>query len=90
MSSPKIRFQADKRDTAFWLDLVVNPTFIKGLDAALLQFNQTHPSTENMEMAASRFQQIAGAREFCRVLLTLGEAVKEKERMPSDNLNQPR
>lgn len=89
MSSPgpKQRFQESKDNLAFWSELVAKATFIRGLDAALLQYNEDLPDSDDAMTSAARFQRIKGAKRYRDLLLGLHEIAREKTPLPSMNLD---
>lgn len=90
MSSPKQRFQESKENTAFWSELVTKPTFLRGLDAALLQMHNELPDSDDPVTAAARFQRMAGAKRLRAILMDLPEIAKERTPLPDINLKQPK
>jgi hypothetical protein len=86
MSSPKTRFQESKENISFWSELVTKATFLRGLDAALLQFNRDLPRTDHAETAAANFHRIDGAGRLREILIGLPEIAKEKTPLPDINL----
>lgn len=90
MSSPKTRFQESKENLNFWQELVTKVTFIRGLDAALLQYQDDLPDSDDPVTSAARFQRIKGARRFREILIGLPEIAKEKTPLPDINLRPVR
>lgn len=90
MSSPKIRFQESKENVTFWSELVTKPTFLRGLDAALLQYGSELPDSDDPATAAARFQRMSGAQKFRAILMNLPEITKERAPLPDINLKQPK
>lgn len=86
MSSPRQRFQEHKENLAFWGELVTKATFLRGLDAALLQYQDDLPDSDEPMTSAARFQRIKGARRFREILIALPEIQKEKTPLPDINL----
>lgn len=86
MSSPKQRFQESKEHITFWSELVVKPTFLRGLDAALLQLQHELSRTDNSETAMANFQRISGAGMLRTILVNLPEIQKERTPLPDINL----
>lgn len=90
MSSPKSRFQESKENIAFWSELVAKATFLRGLDTALLQYQDDLPDSDDSMTSAARFQRIKGARRFREILINLPEIQKEKVPLPDINLRPPK
>lgn len=86
MSSPKTRFQESKENITFWLELVTKATFLRGLDAALLQYQKDLHDSDDAITSAARFQRIKGAERFREILLGLPEIAKERTPLPDINL----
>lgn len=86
MSSPKTRFQESKENITFWSELVTKAIFLRGLDAALLQYQEDLPDSDDPVISAARFQRIKGARRFREILINLPEIAKEKTPLPDLNL----
>ena len=86
MFSPKQRFNASPDRKSFHSALVVNPTFLDALDAAMLQYGDNLDSEQAPQVESG--VRLKGAREFKRILLTLCETPNLSARRDPDNLKK--
>lgn len=88
VESPKTRFLQDEQKARKWTDLAFSNEFQHCLDTALLQFVHNVRSGGVYE-AQSMAHRIEGAREFARILQTLGEIPTAAERKREKTLETP-
>lgn len=72
--APKLRFIADAASADAFMETVMSPQFKAGAEAALLEYALNCPTGANQLDAMRAAYQIEGAKQFLRVLLTLGES----------------
>lgn len=83
--TPKLTFVASA-DATTYADLVANPVFRRGAEAALAQFAIDSATAANYETAARMHWETCGAKRFLAALLNLAEPVIESAVAPPSNL----
>lgn len=70
---PQLRYRKRAEVASAHRDLVVSDRFLAAADAALLQTVMNLPDTTDPAEAAANWHRVAGAREFLRTFINLGE-----------------
>lgn len=84
--SPRERFIEDKAQALSHAELCVNGSFVRAVDAALLQYIRDIPPASDAHRSVTNSAKIEGATEFVRVLMTLADPSPPNRKRPSDNL----
>lgn len=88
MKSPKERFLSTE-DARLHAELVVQPWFIRSLDAAMLSFVNSKTGTMNGTEAAVYQFQLSGARQFIELFENLSTKVNKPTPTNLDGLPHP-
>jgi hypothetical protein len=85
IESPKKRFLQTQHAKRLF-ELVVDPSVIAGLDAAMLQMQRELEAARCVETAAALHWQLYGASKFRELFLTIAVQDKPQPQMRGDNL----
>lgn len=86
-STPKLRFQMIASNIKQHRDMLAQPCFERGTDAAFNQYaDQLGRANSDMNIAAAMGLKLCGAMEYLKVLKDLSEEIKIVERKDLDNL----
>lgn len=89
-ASPIERFQGNTKFIKAHQDLIDDPAFDVGADAALCQFvTQLCDSVVDLNSAASAGYQVRGAVKYLRQLKTLAETPKPQPKQPDQSVLRP-
>lgn len=84
--APRDRFQESDTDVSFMAQLCEARAFIRALDFAMLQMQDSFPATAEIELANQYYQQVCGAKLFRRILTTLHQKPRAMPALKNDNL----
>lgn len=80
------RFLEDKAQAASHAELCVNASFIRAVDAAMLEYVREMPSANDAHSSMANSWKIQGAREVLTKLMTLADPAPPRVKRPLDNL----
>lgn len=84
--APRDRFQESDTDVSFMAQLTDSKAFVRALDFAMMQMQESFPLTGEIELANQYYQQLCGARLFRRILCSLHVKPSVMPALKNDNL----